>query len=120
MGLDIDYKDGLVDRLETSIQFLIDGLTFTVGDFVIGKSDNGRIFVNGCSHLLYLENIDRTSIKEELFEIKTEFIQLMKKSQKFSEFVKDVGIDYYLLLDYGQGGIQICGEVDSDYKVFID
>lgn len=111
--------DKLVSRLEQSVQFLIDGIAFTVGEFVIGKSENGRIFVNGYTNFMFLENIDREAIEKELFDLKMEFLKLMGNSQKFREFVKNIGIDYYLLFDTGQTGIQICGEEDGVYKVFI-
>lgn len=109
----------IINRLEQSIQFLIEGLTFTVGEFVIGKSDNGRIFVNGYTNTKFMENIDKTNIKKELFDLKIEFQQVMTHSNKFSEFVKNIEIDYYLLLDTGQAGIHICGEENGVYKVFI-
>jgi hypothetical protein len=110
----------LIHRLEQSIQFLKDNLTFTVGEFVIGKSENGRIFVNAYTHYLTVENIDQNKIESELYDIELRFIQLMNKSEIFKEYIKPFGIDFYLLLDTGTAGITICGKVEGNYKIFID
>ena len=47
--------EGLIKRLEKSIEFIADDLTFKVGNFVLGKSKNGRILVNGYLNLLHFE-----------------------------------------------------------------
>jgi len=109
----------LVDRLEKSIQFIMDGIPFTVGDFVIGKSTNGRMFVNCFIPNLYLEHIDKTLIEKNLLKRKMDFIELMNKAKNFSGSFKSNEIDYYLLLDSGSASIQICGEVDGNYEVYI-
>ena len=95
-----------IRRLETSIDFINDGLTFTVGNFVLGRSTKGRIFVNGYVNYIRIENISKTRVREDFEEMKKSFLELMAKSQQFSEFANSKGLDYYLLVDTGSAGVK--------------
>lgn len=109
----------LLNRLETSIEFIKDGLTFKVGDFVLGRTKDGRIFVNGYVQRADINSIDKTSAEKEFREMKDEFDGLVKKSSEFREFALKAGLDYYLLLDTGSAGLNICAEINGEFKMFV-
>ncbi|MFA7062022.1 MAG: hypothetical protein WC156_14540 [Pedobacter sp.] len=108
-----------IKRLEASIEFINDGLTFTLGDFVLGKSANGRIFVNGYMNYINVNNIPKSVIEDDFNKMKEQFIELMSNSQKFYEFSANRGIDYFLLVDTGGAGVKICEEVEGVFQLFI-
>ena len=107
----------LIKRLECSIDFINDGLTFTVNDFVLGKSANGRIFVNGYVGYSNINNISRSVILREFKEMKDDFTELMNSSKKFKEFADPIGIDFVLLFDTGTAAIKLCEEVDGIFRL---
>ena len=108
-----------VKRLEASVDIITEGMTFVVDDFVLGISEAGRIFVNGYTNYENIDSLPKHKITEMFKDMKDEFLTVMNSSQKFTEFAKTKGIDYYLVLDTGKAGINICGEVEGVFKIFI-
>jgi len=76
----------LVKGLETSIAFIDDGFTFTVGDFVLGKSSNGRIFVNGYVSYIDVNNVPCAEIEKIFINMKNGFVELMNQSKIFLDY----------------------------------
>ncbi|MDP4259915.1 MAG: hypothetical protein Q8937_16935 [Bacteroidota bacterium] len=112
-------EEELVKKLETAIEFIEDKIPFKVGPFLLGKSANDRLFVNGSLDVLYFENISQYDVRHELNEMKSEFLALMSKSKRFQEFSKDKGIDYYLIFDTGKAGVEICAEINGEFKKYV-
>lgn len=114
-------KEILLKRLETSIDFVEDGINFNVGEFVLGKVNSNRIFVNGYLDYIYINSIYSLSkliVQQELLNIKDDFFDLVNQSEVFSKFIANKEIDFYLVFDTGNAGINICGEINGKYKLF--
>ena len=114
-------KEILLKRLETSIDFVEDGINFNVGEFVLGKVNSNRIFVNGYLDYIYINSIYSLSkliVQQELLNIKDDFFDLVNQSEVFSKFIANKEIDFYLVFDTGNAGINICEEINGKYKLF--
>jgi hypothetical protein len=110
-------NEDLVSRLETAISFLQDGMPFTVGSFVLRKTKHGRLHVYGDSSCYYIENVQLSTARIELQQMKEGFLELMNLSRKFKDFAQEsAGIDFILVYNAGTAGIPICAEIEGEFK----
>ncbi|MDR3628166.1 MAG: hypothetical protein P4L45_15085 [Ignavibacteriaceae bacterium] len=109
----------ILKRLESSLEFIKDGLTFKVGDFVLGKTKDGKIFVNSYLQDINIDKIEKSFAKEKLEEMTNEFNGLVTKSPRFQEFLSDFDLNYYLLYDTGLAGINICAVINGEFQFFL-
>ena len=107
------------NELESSIDGLKESRSIKVGEFILEGLKNGRIRVDG--YILYnnVNEIPKSTLKDELKAVKEKFALVMNETQTFKEFAIQTGIDYYVVLDVGNAGITICGEIEGEYKLFI-
>jgi hypothetical protein len=125
--MDVDLKM----KLEESIEVIKKGHSAKVDDFILGMNRNKnnlkeltRLTVYGYLHYydyntISIKDIPKSIIKNELNKIKKKFMLLMEESETFKDFATNEGIDYYLVLDYQNGGVTICCEENGQYKEFI-
>jgi len=113
--MESDFNQRIVELLDT----IRKKRCLKFEEFVIIGLKNGRIQVNGYLFYKNLNEIPKASIKIELEKIKYSFLKLMNRSQILKEHALKVGIDYHLVLDIGGAGINICAEIEGEYKEFI-
>jgi hypothetical protein len=110
--------DDLVNRLNTSVEFLKDGMAFKVGQFVIGLEDPNTIYVNGSSDFYHIENLSQEIATKELADIKLEFEAIMSKASNFLNYLKNKSIEYNLLIDTGTAGVLMAKEKNGSMEFF--
>ena len=102
-----------IKALENAVHLLADGHLYSVGGLIfraIGKTD---IEVTGCSAKTDLNTTTRNSSTVEMGDIKKEFAQMLSISSIFKDYMKDKGIRFCLIYDYGMGAIDLCEEVNG-------
>ena len=109
----------LIKQLEESIDTLKKGRSVKVGEFILEGLKNGKIRVDGYIFYNTINDIPKSTLKDELKAVKDKFALVMNESPTFKEFATKAGIDYYVVLDYQTGGVSICAEIEGEYKVFI-
>ncbi|MTK52137.1 hypothetical protein [Paludibacter sp.] len=92
------------------------------GNFVITRLEHGNIEVNG--YLPYhkyntISSIPKEHIHEELDKMKETFNQIISKSEKVKKIIMECGINYFLVYDYGNGGVAACSEENGVYKEYL-
>ena len=108
-------------RIETALEFLKDGQSFTVGDLRLGVESPGIVKVTGWSRYNNFVNLTKQRSLKELEEVKTIFCKMVDASLRLKDFVKDKSIEFNLYFDdYGKGSISICSEKDGKIKWEID
>jgi hypothetical protein len=112
-------SEELIKRLESSIEFITDDLPIRVGDFVLGRADSGRKEVKGYIESLDKPNIPKQELQDIMADMKQSFLELADKSEKFSLFVKERGVDYWLLGDIGKAGVALCSEIEGVFHSYI-
>lgn len=106
----------ILERINTGINFLMNGLPFRVGDQYWGVDIENYFNVTGASHYLHLEQITRNFALKELQEIKDDFLKMVYLSSELKEFIKDKKLKFNLDFDYGMGDIRICSEKEGILK----
>lgn len=109
----------LFNRLNTAVEFLRDGMSFNVGDYVLGVINAETIFVNIYSDYAMVQNLNRDIAKQEFYRKKSSFITLMNDAKIFNNYVKDKSIDFFLVVDTGNAGINICKEKGGVLEFYI-
>ena len=116
----------LKKELEESIGMLKNGGSVKIDEFVLGMSrskDNlkefTRLEVNGYAFYKSMKDVPKSIIKDELMKVKETFTLIMEESLTFKAFATNIGIDYFLVLDYKTGGVVICSEIEGKYKEYI-
>jgi len=90
-----------------------------VGEFVMTVSKNGRLEINGYLPYNQINEIPLNSLPNELKTLKEKFSLLIDDSIVLKDFEANCRIDYFVLLDTGKAGINICAEIEGMYNVFI-
>lgn len=109
----------LVNRLNAAVEFLKDGMTFKVGEYVLGVVNPNTIFVNGYSEYNNVQNLSKERATEELFQIKNDFNTIMNEAKVFLSFMKNKSIDYILVVDTGNAGLNVCKEKNGVLEFYI-
>ena len=95
---------------ETALEFLKDGLSFSVGDLRLGIEGKNTLFVTGWSQYLDFENLTRSKAIQEIEEIKNVFMKMVESSIELKEFIQKRSVKYNLAFNYGMGSIGVCSE----------
>jgi hypothetical protein len=103
----------ILNRIETAINFLKDGLPFKIGELYCGIDENNFLNITGSSQSVSLKSITKQSAQNELYEIKNMFLKLVSVSVKLRDYVKNKKVKFNLDFDYGMGDIRICSERDG-------
>ena len=105
------------DRIRTAIEFLKDGLPFSVGKLGFTLNKSGDLEVSGWSRYLEFKNLSHAKCLEELNGVKEEFNEMLNVSDELREFIKGRQIEYILNYDdSGKASITICSETEEIVK----
>jgi ASC-1-like (ASCH) protein len=109
----------LVQRLNESVDFLKDNLTFKVGDFVLGTVDDETIYVDFFTNYTQIQNVSREKAVEELNQYRDNFQSMLNLAHEFYKYAKHKRVEYNLVLNTGTAGILICKDKNGKIDFFI-
>lgn len=102
------------ERIQTALEFLKDGQSFTVGELRLGVEKPGVIEVTGWSQYNNFANLTKQQSIKELEDIKTLFYKMVNTSSDLKSFIENKSIEFHLYFDdSGKGSIEICLEKDK-------
>lgn len=102
-----------IRALGNAVHLLADGHLYSVGGLIFRTIGKTYIQVTGCTVKTDLNTITKSSSSVELGDIKKEFAQMLSISSIFEDYMKDKGIRFCLIYDYGIGAIDLCEEVNG-------